>query len=1004
MTEELRQQEEQLSILANKAECGLIKLAYNSEMTILYANDYFYTLHGYTKEEYTELFGAHALARIHPDDAQRFKASVARQLAMGTALRFEYRVIKKDGTIGWLLIKGQMAATDQRICYLCSCIDITASKVAYQDLAKSKLELDIISNSTPGGVVKIRSTDFKILYANNAFFDISGYSRIEYEEKFDNVTIGLLYHEDVDMMQEKIQKSIRDHSHLSVEYRIVHKSGQIRWSYMNASLIDSDDGIPVFLCVIVDTTVQKKYQKQLEIFQQKYQILSELTNERLWEYDILTNTMRRSGNLEQSFNTQEVIPDCLNYMKDNQVVHMDDQNTFFNYFSNFNRTNRKHIKLEIRMKNNIGMYNWYRLQGIVMFDENGKAYQVIGKTIDIDASKQQFLKLQEEANRDFITHLFNTTTLAEKTDALLASKAPNEEVALLLIDLDHFKILADHYGRLIGDTILSETAVLLHDTFPNEITGRIGNDQFVVFLPSVSSRQEIEDKANELCQLIRSISIPEKPEASVSCSIGYFTTKDTDFTFEIMLLRANVALRSMKSKGGNGCEAYGSLKHSHATVSVNDEEKKRNYYDRLTGLYSLPAFIIESEKRIEESKENGSSKKLAIMYVDINSFRIFNINYGFTVGNKILKYFARVLEEEAHSDEICCHVENDEFVCTLLYEDEQDLAIRFSKLKERLLAKDTVVEDYFRFNFTCGTYLAEDGETDIASMIDKANYARKATKGVTEVSHYAVYNNNFEADEKKHLEIEASIEKALENGEIVPYFQPKYSLHTEKIVSTEVLARWLKPDGTMLAPEDFFPILEQNGYIVELDFYIIEQTLKVLKRWMETGITVLPVSFNISGAHLKTPNFVERLIELMTQYAIPIKYLELEIAEHVFVKSPEATTYLVEELFDLGFKIILDDFGKTYSAINSLKDLSIHGVKLDTAFFHGQMQKSKEKIIFKKIIEMAKDLKLSVSSEGVETTLQADLLKELGCDVAQGFLYHNPMPVTEFEEYILARM
>ena len=112
MTEELRQQEEQLSILANKAECGLIKLAYNSEMTILYANDYFYTLHGYTKEEYTELFGAHALARIHPDDAQRFKASVARQLAMGTALRFEYRVIKKDGTIGWLFrelaYKGQI--------------------------------------------------------------------------------------------------------------------------------------------------------------------------------------------------------------------------------------------------------------------------------------------------------------------------------------------------------------------------------------------------------------------------------------------------------------------------------------------------------------------------------------------------------------------------------------------------------------------------------------------------------------------------------------------------------------------------------------------------------------------------------------------------------------------------------------------------------------------------------------------------------------------------------
>ena len=126
--------EQQLNLLASKAECGLIKLAYNSEMTILYSNPYFYTLHGYTQEEYQELFGSNALARIHPDDAQRFKASVARQLNMGTALRFEYRVIKKDGSIAWLLIKGQMTANEQRISYLCSCIDITSMKISYQDL------------------------------------------------------------------------------------------------------------------------------------------------------------------------------------------------------------------------------------------------------------------------------------------------------------------------------------------------------------------------------------------------------------------------------------------------------------------------------------------------------------------------------------------------------------------------------------------------------------------------------------------------------------------------------------------------------------------------------------------------------------------------------------------------------------------------------------------------------------------------------------------------------
>lgn len=998
---DLENQNDTLSLLAEKAECGLIKLAYNSEMTILYANSYFFTLHGYTREEYTELFGTNALARIHPDDAQRFKASVARQLSMGTALRFEYRVIKKDGTISWLFIKGQMTATEQRIAYLCSCIDITATKVSYQDLAKSKLELDIISNNVPGGVAKIRSSDFKLLYANNTFFDIAGYSRLEYEEKFDNVCLGVVYQEDLPMIQDTVKKALRDRNQVSLEYRIIHKSGKIRWSYLNASLIDSENGVPVFLCVIVDMTMQKKYLKQLEIFQQKHQILAELTNERLWEYDIENNTWHRSGNLEHSFSQESVIPDGMNYIADNNIIHIDDQNTFFNAF-NPNRQKKKNIKIEIRMKNHIGLYNWYRLQGIIMYDDTGTPYQIIGKTIDIDASKQQFLKLQEEANRDNLTQLFNTSALAEKSDALLRKKSDEEEAALLLVDLDHFKILADHHGRLVADTVLSQTAVILNDVFPAQLVGRIDNDQFVVFLPSILSKADIEEKAQEVCNLVHSMEVKDVPDFSVSCSIGYFSVKDTkDFTFEIMLLRANVALRTMKSKGGNGVEIYGSLPKRYSVASSDEKDMKRNYYDTLTGLYSLPAFIIESDQIL---KNQPADQKVAIVYFDINSFTIFNANYGFTVGNKILKYFARVLEEAKQANELCCHIQNDEFVCLLFYQNTQDLSDRFSALKDRLDAKDMKIEDYFRFHYTCGVCLSDAEHVDIATMIDRANYARKSTKSVTDLSHYAIYNSKLANEEKKQLDIESSIEAAMENGEIVPYFQPKYSLHTEKMVAIEILTRWVKEDGSLLLPEDFFPILEKNGFIVELDFYIIEQTLCILKRWMEHKKPVYPISFNISGSHLKTTNFVERIVELMAQYSIPIEYLELEIAEHVFVKSPTATTLLVEELTDLGFKISLDDFGKTYSAINSLKDLPLHGVKLDTAFFHGKIQQEKERIIFKKIIEMAKELKLSVSSEGVETVLQAKLLKEFGCDIAQGFLYHNPMPVAEFEEYILSHL
>lgn len=992
---------ESLIDLVDSAECGLFKMTYNSNMSLQYANDYFYMLYGYTREEYTEQFGLKAFARIHPDDAQRFKASAARQLAMGTALRFEHRIIKKDGSIAWLLLKGKANTQEQPISYLCSCIDITSMKESYQDLAKSKFELDIISNNMPGGVAKIRVSDFKLLYSNNGFYQLSGYSRIEYEEKFDNICIGLLHKDDLQMVKEEIEDALRNRKILSLEYRIIRRSGEIRWSYLNGSLINSDDGPPVFLCVIMDITMQKEYEKQLEMMQKKQQILAELTHETLWEYDLNTDQQMRSGNLENTFSTEPLILNYKQYIQKNSIIHPDDLNTFFSQLYP-GKSNRKQVKAEIRMKNNIGIYTWYRMQGVIIYDENNAPIQIIGKTVDIDSTKQQFLRLQEEASHDELTRLFNQSAIRTHADEYLACKPSDAACALLLIDLDHFKIIADHYGRLVTDMIISRIVVLITEIFPDELVGRIDNDQFVIFYKNILSRNELKKKAGEICKSISEIALENYPDLQVSSSIGYFVTKEANYTYDLMLMRANVAIRTIKSRGGNGVDAYGMLYRQKQLPGSTKNDSSRNYYDNLTGLYTLPAFIIEANKVIKNNQDTTSH--FAIFYSDINRFRAFNLNYGFTVGNKILKYFARVLEESRQTDEICCHIDNDHFICLLKYKNPHDLASRFNILKDRLLAKDANIEDYFRFTITAGIYLARKSDMDINYMIDKADYARLSTKKLTDTSHYAIYTKELEKLEQAQLDLENSIENAIENHEFVPYLQPKYSLINEKPVAIEALTRWERSDGSVLLPEYFIPILERNGFIVELDFYIIEQSLKVIRGWMEQKKTILPIAFNISGAHLKTTNFIERLVALMKQYAIPIQYLELEIPEKVFVKNSEQLSYLIEELTDIGFKITIDDFGKEYSALNLLRDLPIHCIKLDNDFFHAKIQQKKERIIFKKIIEMAKELGIHVLCEGVETNLQAEQLKSFGCDIVQGFLYHNPMRIEEFEHYILPNL
>lgn len=987
--------------LATSAECGLFKMVYDSDMSLEYANDYFYTLYGYTREEYTQKFGLRAFARIHPDDAQRFKASVARQLAMGTALRFEHRIIKKDGSIAWILLKAKADIQEQPITCSCSCIDITSMKESYQNLAKSKFELDVISNNIPGGVAKVQVDDYKILYANNTFYDLGGYSRIEYEEKLNNSFIERIHKDDVVMVRKQISNALQDRKILALEYRIICRTGEVRWIYLNGSLVNVDDSSPVFLCVIMDITMRKKYEKQLEMMQQKQQILSELIHETLLEYDIQTGQMLRSGNLENTFSTASAIPNYKQYIKENGIVHPDDLKTFLNQFTP-TYAKKKHMKTEIRMKNNIGIYTWYRIHSVVMYDKNENPIQIIGKSVNIDYTKQEFLRLQEEASHDELTRLFNQSAVRTQADEYLSQKSTDINAALLLIDLDHFRIIANQYGRVITDIIISRIVVLISEIFPNELVGRINNDQFVVFLKNIDSVQSLKERATRICEMIYEITLENYPDLQISASIGYFATNESNYTYDLMLMRANVATRTIKSRGGNGVNAYGMLKRQKQIPNTIKGDTQRDYYDTLTGLYTLPAFLIEANKTIAQNKDKDVF--FAIFYSDINRFHAFNLNYGFTVGNKILKYYSRILEESKQPGEICCHIDNDHFVCLIKFKDKRELSTRFNKLKEYLLSKDAVIEDYFRFTITAGICWDEDNTRDVSYMIDKADYARRSTKKLTDSSHYAIYSKKLEKLEQAQFDLENSIESAIENHEFVAYLQPKYSLKDEKPVSIEALTRWEREDGSVLLPEYFIPILERNGYIVELDFYIIEQCLKVLKGWIEKKQTILPIAFNISGSHLKTTNFIERLIALMKQYSIPIQYLELEIAEHIFVKHTKQLSYLIQELTDLGFKITIDNFGKEYSSLNILRDLPIHCIKLDNDLFHDRIRQKKDKIIFKKIIEMAKELGIQVLCEGVETSLQAEQLKEFDCDIVQGFLYHNPMHIGEFEHYILPNL
>jgi EAL domain-containing protein (putative c-di-GMP-specific phosphodiesterase class I) len=212
------------------------------------------------------------------------------------------------------------------------------------------------------------------------------------------------------------------------------------------------------------------------------------------------------------------------------------------------------------------------------------------------------------------------------------------------------------------------------------------------------------------------------------------------------------------------------------------------------------------------------------------------------------------------------------------------------------------------------------------------------------------------------------------------------------------LSRWQHPTEGLILPQQFISLFESNGFILELDFYVYEKACQTLRKWMNAGKNVLPISVNVSKAHLADQQFGAQLKTLIEKYGIAPELLELELTESILFEDSHEAVSMIRHLKELGFSILIDDFGSGYSSLNLLKDLTVDVLKLDKEFFRKGGMAEKDKIIVDGIIRIANDLNLRILSEGVETQEQVDFLTAAGCHTAQGFFYAKPMPVEEFEK------
>lgn len=432
-----------------------------------------------------------------------------------------------------------------------------------------------------------------------------------------------------------------------------------------------------------------------------------------------------------------------------------------------------------------------------------------------------------------------------------------------------------------------------------------------------------------------------------------------------------------------------------ASVALFAYKKYRAYIhmatdiDGITGLINWERF--KNELKLKLSKNQG--KKYALIHFDIDKFKTVNDVYGTSGGNRILRAIATDVKALLNSGEIVSRVYADVFCLLIEYENEEQIIERVTEFNKAV--KNCSVT--FKLNVYFGIYkIEEDIQIDI--MSDRANLAKQSIKG-SSVLYYAFFDEKIREKILREKNIENSMYAALEAGEFVPYLQPQYSTRTGKIASAEALVRWNDPmnHNQVVSPGEFIELFERNKFIVKLDAYIWEEICKLLRKWIDEQKEPLSISVNVSPVHFTNGDLVNVISDIVTAYNIPPHLVELEITESTFVEDKENVIEIINRLHQLGFRIAMDDFGSGYSSLNMLNVLPVDVLKVDKDFIKNTSDDAKGKIVLRNIIKMAKELNMTVITEGIENREQLEFLSETECDKIQGYYYSKPLPVHDFE-------
>lgn len=524
---------------------------------ILFVNNSCLELFGYDADGFKEDFKNNFENIIKSEDRRIVLNLIKDQIKYSDSIDVTFRTENSIGNLLWVTCKGKIVDNNgNKICYA-NINDITELRLVQDMISEVNLRMETLISNIPGGVsmFAIDKNAVRVVYANDEYYRLFGYTRMEYEGLPDNDIAILLLDDDANVIAKGIRKNISGNTPLKYEVRARRKDGSIIWISITARYYKHMDERPMYYAIVLDVTERKNIEYELKLQTERYKLIEDATDEFQFEYlaenDTLFLPKKEAGGIEEDVIISSFMSDAVLW----DIIHATDAQEFKNKFNEALKKPEKGV-VDFKTKKFTDKYEWYRAHYVSIENEFGKIDRIVGRFKNVQKDKDEQEKLEKRVKTDPMTGILNKVAIKLSVDDVLSNSDIKDEHALMLIDLDKFKNVNDMLGHMIGDKVILDVVDAMKKVFiTDELLGRAGGDEFVVFIKN-SNRKKTEDLAKILCKEIKQKYSGNKKEVDVSSSIGIAYFIEDGFDYNSLFSKADIAMYYSKLQGGNRLTTY----------------------------------------------------------------------------------------------------------------------------------------------------------------------------------------------------------------------------------------------------------------------------------------------------------------------------------------------------------------------------------------------------------------------------------------------------------------